>query len=107
MIPRLLITAALALAPALSALVATTRGVSSQGTDPASVVQAYIRAVNSHNVDAVLAVYADDAVHEVMPPPPGATGVYIGKAQIREFYRQTAANHDHLAVVGTPQVVGD
>ena len=107
MIPRLLITAALALALALSALVATTRGVSSQGTDPASVVQAYITAVNSHNVDAVLAVYADDAVHEVIPPPPGAQSVYIGKAQIRQFYQQTVVNHDHLEVVGTPQVVGD
>ena len=107
MIPRLLITAALALALAVGALVATTRGVSSQGTDPASVVQAYIRAVNSHNVDAVLAVYADDAVHEVIPPPPGAQSVYIGKAQIRQFYQQTVVNHDHLEVVGTPQVVGD
>jgi quercetin dioxygenase-like cupin family protein len=75
--------------------------------DPAAVVQAYIRAVNAHNVDAVLALYANDAVHEVMPPPPGATGVYIGKAQIRQFYQQTAANHDHLAVVGTLRVVGN
>ena len=107
MIPRLLITAALALALAVGALVATTRGVSSQGTDPASVVQAYIRAVNAHNVDAVLAVYADDAVHEVIPPPPGAQSVYIGKAQIRQFYQQTVVNHDHLEVVGTPHVVGD
>ena len=107
MISRLLTTAALALALALGALVATTRGVSSQGTDPASVVQAYIRAVNAHNVDAVLALYADDAVHEVIPPPPGAQSVYIGKAQIRQFYQQTVVNHDHLEVVGTPQVVGD
>jgi quercetin dioxygenase-like cupin family protein len=107
MIPRLLITAALALALALSALVATTRGVSSQGTDPASVVQAYIAAVNAHNVDAVLALYADDAVHEAIPAPPGAQSVYIGKAQIRQFYQQTVVNHDHLEVVGTPQVVGD
>ena len=103
MIPRLLITAALA----LGVLLATTGGASSQPMDPASVVHAYIRAVNAHNVDAVLALYADDAVHEVMPPPPGATGVYIGKAQIRQFYQQTAANHDHLAVVGTLRVVGN
>jgi ketosteroid isomerase-like protein len=68
------------------------------------VVQAYIRAVNSHNVDAVLAVYADDAVHEVIAPD---ADVYIGKARIRQFYQQTAANHDHLAVVGTVHVVGD
>jgi quercetin dioxygenase-like cupin family protein len=107
MIPRLLITAALALALAVGALVATTRGVSSQGTAPASVVQAYIRAVNSHNVDAVLALYADDAVHEVIPPPAGARSIYIGKAQIRQFYQQTVVNHDHLEVVGTPHVVGD
>ena len=103
MIPRLLITAALA----LGVLLATTAGASSQPMDPASVVHAYIRAVNAHNVDAVLALYADDAVHEVMPPPPGATGVYIGKAQIRQFYQQTVVNHDHLTVVGTLHVVGN
>ena len=107
MIPRLLTTAALVLALALGALVATTNGVSSQGADPASVVHAYITAVNSHNVDAVLAVYADDAVHEAIPAPPGAKSVYIGKAQIRQFYQQTVVNHDHLAVVGTLHVVGD
>ena len=104
-IAALLVTRPLAPLDALAApdLAATA------GTDPAAVVEQYITATNAHDIDAVLALYAEDAAHVVLPPPPDhPTGVYVGREQIRTFYVPTAATHDHLEVVaGTLQVSGD
>jgi hypothetical protein len=84
------------------------RATHAQTSDPAAVVEAYIAAANAHGVDAVLAVYAPDAVHVVMPPPPNSSGIYVGHDQIRTFYEGTVANNDHLEVVaGTLRVEGN
>jgi hypothetical protein len=79
------------------------------GTDPAAIVEQYLTATNAHDINAVLALYAEDAAHVVMPPPPGhPTGVYVGREQISTFYEPTATTHDHLEVVaGTLQVRGN
>jgi hypothetical protein len=100
MVSRLLAATALA----VGVLLAATRGVSSQGPDALAVVREYIAAVNARNVTAVVALFADDAVHEVVLPVPGATGLSIGTGQIRLFYQQSAAQHAHLVLLGSPHV---
>src|SRR5687767_11837085 len=42
---------------------------------PAAVIDAYIGAVNAGDLDAILALYADDAVHIFLPAPDESAGV--------------------------------
>lgn len=51
----------------IAAVVLTTTACSSSSEDPESVLRAYEAARNSSDVDAVMALYADDAVHENHP----------------------------------------
>lgn len=52
--------------------------------EPLAVVRALDAACNAHNVDAVMALFADDAVVRQTPPADGV-GVYRGKAEIRSW----------------------
>ncbi len=40
---------------------------------------------NAHDIDAVMRLFADDAVVTLVPPPPGAPGTFRGKEEIRGF----------------------
>lgn len=40
---------------------------------------------NTHDLEAALATFTDDAVVTLVPPPPGQRPVSRGKAEIREF----------------------
>jgi hypothetical protein len=72
----------------------------------AAVVAAYAAALNAGDVEGVLALHADDAVHVALPAGEGA-GVYLGKEQVRLFYEQGVANGDRLEVVdGTLEIAG-
>ena len=52
--------------------------------DPVSVIKDYDAAWNAHDVEAVMAFFADDAVVRMEPAPPdGSGGVYTGKERIR------------------------
>jgi hypothetical protein len=52
--------------------------------DPLSVVKDFDAAWNAHDVEGVLAFFADDAVVRMEPHPPDEFGgVYSGKEQIR------------------------
>ena len=52
--------------------------------DPVSVVKDYDAAWNAHDVERVMAFFADDAVVRMEPAPPDEYGgVYVGKEQIR------------------------
>jgi hypothetical protein len=52
--------------------------------DPVSVIKDYDAAWNAHDVEGVMAFFADDAVVRMEPAPPdGSGGVYTGKEQIR------------------------
>ena len=76
--------------------------------DPAAVVEAYAAAVNAGDLEGILALYANDAVHIALPTPDGSAGVCLGKEQFRLFYEQSVANRDRLAVVeDTLTVTGD
>jgi hypothetical protein len=64
--------------------------------DPAVVIMAYIAAVNAGDLEEILALYADDAVHIFLPTPDGSAGVCLGKAQFRMWYEQSLANGDRV-----------
>lgn len=52
--------------------------------DPLSIVRQYDAAWNAHDLEAVMACFADDAVATQTPPPPDG-GINRGKDQIRRW----------------------
>lgn len=56
-----------------------------QADDPAAVVKALDAALNAHDLEAALALFADDALVKDGDPAPGATGNFLGKEQIRTW----------------------
>jgi len=82
------------------------RGVSAQTTDPVAVVDAY-RIAWGNNIEAALAVLADDAVLNVVPPPPGTPGLWTGKEEIRQFMESALKQNPVHERVGSATVDGD
>jgi ketosteroid isomerase-like protein len=68
----------------------------SSDADPAAVIEAYIAAANAGDLEAILALYADDAFHIALPSPDGSAGVCVGKAQFTMWYEQSLANGDRV-----------
>ena len=89
---------------ALTMLLVFPSGTAAAGSDPASVARTLLRAYNAHNLDAVTALFADDAVFTVLPQ-----GIVLtGKAQIRAALQQGAfAQNSSLRMVAYPQISGD
>ena len=76
--------------------------------DPAAVIKAYVAAVNAGDLEEILDLYADDAVHIFLPTADGSAGVCLGKANFRMWYEQSLANGDRVAVEdGTIAVDGN
>ena len=76
--------------------------------DPAAVIEAYLAAANGGELEAILDLYADDAVHIFLPTPDGSGGVCVGKANFRMWYEQSLANGDRVALQdGTLAVDGN
>lgn len=75
-------------------------------TDPASVLAAFEKTVGV-DVDAGLALMADDAVLSVNPPPQGQPSTWTGKDKIREALTYAKGYHVKREVVGAPQVNGN
>jgi ketosteroid isomerase-like protein len=57
--------------------------VYAQGTDPVDVVMALQEATQAGDIEAQLALFADDAVYTLIPPAPGMSGPLVGKDAIR------------------------
>jgi hypothetical protein len=68
------------------------------GDDPAAVLVSYVEAVNAGDLEAILALYDDDAFHIALPSPDGSAGVCAGKEQFRMWYEQSVANGDRIEV---------
>jgi ketosteroid isomerase-like protein len=66
--------------------------------DPAAVIETYLVAVNAGDLEAILDLYADDAVHIFLPTPDGSAGVCLGKSNFRLWYEQSLANGDRIAL---------
>ena len=76
--------------------------------EPATVIAAYLAAVNTGDLEAILDLYADDAVHIFLPTPDGSAGVCHGKAQFRMWYEQSLANGDRVELEdGTVAIDGN
>lgn len=104
----LLIAVALVALPLFSLFGGAGQTRAAPSDDPAAVIAAYIAAVNADDLEAILALYSDDAVHMALPTPDGTAGICRGKEQFRLFYEQGVANRDRIEVEdGTLVVVGD
>jgi ketosteroid isomerase-like protein len=64
-----------------------------EAIDPASVVQLWAKAANAHDLDRMLALFADDATVTQTPPLPGGKSPLNGTADLRAlFERDIKAN---------------
>ena len=81
--------------------------------DPVSVVKNFDAAWNAHDVEGVMAFFADDAVFRMEPAPPDEFGgVYTGKEQIRASVVEPLMPGFHVEssdhqVAGHQEGVGD
>jgi ketosteroid isomerase-like protein len=81
--------------------------------DPVSVIRDYDAAWNAHDVEGVMAFFADDAVVRMEPSPPDEFGgVYRGKEQIRAGFVEPMMPGFHVdsrdhQVVGDQEGVGE
>jgi ketosteroid isomerase-like protein len=76
--------------------------------DPTAVIEAYLAAANAGDLEAILDLYADEAVHIFLPTPDGSAGVCLGKEQFRMWYEQSLANGDRVELEdGTLAVDGN
>jgi LPXTG-motif cell wall-anchored protein len=80
-------------------LAAPTRA-SAQGTDPGSVVAAFDAALNAGNVEATLALFADDAVVRTQ------SATYTGRQQLRGLFTELVGDHFQFESSNS-RVVGD
>lgn len=64
-----------------------------QSSDAEQIVTAWHDALHAGDVDAALALVADDVTVRLVPPPPGMDGTLEGKEELRAWYNgQIAAN---------------
>lgn len=71
-------------------------------TDPVSTIDAYLSALAARDLDAILALYADDATVE---DPVGSDPIQ-GQAALREFYERALVVTLQPERVGTVKVSG-
>jgi hypothetical protein len=76
-------------------------------SDPLSVFGAYVRALSAGDVEGALALFAEDAVLTITPPPPGTSGHWEGKAEIREQLIYGRENSVRSEPMGAPQIEGN
>ena len=74
--------------------------------DPESVVKSWNDALNVGDVEAALEYLDDNAVITIVPPPPGMSGIFTGKEQIRGWYEGNAAQNGFNEIIEL-QVNGD
>jgi polyhydroxybutyrate depolymerase len=67
--------------------------MSTPPADPALVIKALVDALNTGDVEAAIAFYADDALRTQQPPPAGQSGIWTGKEQVRGFVKGLVADH--------------
>jgi hypothetical protein len=67
----------------MSALLVLPLPLYAQETDPVAVVMARAEVFNAGDVEAAVAFFANDAVYNIIPPPPGVPGTYTGQDEIR------------------------
>ena len=66
--------------------------------NPAALIKDYVAAVNAGDLEAILALYNDDAFHIMLPSADGSAGVCVGKEQFRMWYEMSLANGERMTV---------
>lgn len=79
-----------------------------QATDPATVFLAFEKVAfgTGQDIDAALGMMPDDAVLTIAPPPPGTSGTWNGKAEIRTALELAKQQNVIRVLTGSPQVDG-
>jgi hypothetical protein len=77
-----------------------------QAADPVDVVMALNEAANAGDLEAQIALFAEDAVYTLIPPPPGVSGPLVGKEAIRAR-RQGLASLNAEGGIEILEVSGD
>jgi hypothetical protein len=90
----------------LDMLVVGSSTVLAQDTDPASIMHEFsITAVG--DPDAALALLAEDVTIQIVPPPPGQSGVWSGLDEARGFLQFTQQQNAQRELVGEWEVEGN
>jgi hypothetical protein len=90
--------ARLATMTVLVVLLALPGALYAQESDPMSTVDAWVAALNAGDIDGALSYLADDPVVTIVPPAPGTSGVFTGKAEIRGWYEGIVGEHGVTAL---------
>jgi ketosteroid isomerase-like protein len=101
----------------LVAMLALPVALCAQESDPVTVVMALYEAVNAGDIEAALALYADDAVIFMPVAPPNMPDTYTGKEEVRAWIESEVAMNteyillesqvDGTTVVATTSVADD
>jgi len=91
----------------LMAMLTLTVTLYAQGSDPVAVVTARTDAINAGDVEAAIALFAEDAIYNLIPPPPGVPGTLTGREAIRARLAELVAQKAEYSLVETPQVAED
>jgi LPXTG-motif cell wall-anchored protein len=77
-----------------------------QASNLASVATTFINSLPG-DPEATLALMTDDATAKIVPPPPGVSGVWSGKEELRQWSEFRKGQASRIQVVGSPQVDGN
>jgi hypothetical protein len=72
---------------------ASRSSVAAEGQDPESIIRAIHQAMEGKDVEAALALMTDEIVVKIVPPPPGTSGVWSGKEEVRGWLEGTIAQN--------------
>lgn len=73
--------------------------IAAQDADPEAIIASYVAAVNAGDLEGILALHDDEAVHIALPTPDGSAGICRGKGEFRMWYEQSVANGDSVEVI--------
>jgi len=90
----------------LAVLLALPVALYAQESDPMSVINPWVEALNAGDIDGALSYLADDVVVQILPPAPGTTGVFTGKEEVRGWY-ETVVGQNGLTVLSDCQIDGE
>ena len=77
-----------------------------QESDPMSIINSWVEALNAGDIDAALSYLADDAVVQIVPPAPGTSGIFTGKGEVRGWY-ETIVGQNGVTSLSDCQVDGE
>lgn len=80
----------------LALLLALPTALHAQASDPVAVITALVAAANAHDLEATMALFADDAVVQIRPEALGSTST--GKDAVRKWFSDLYAGNFSITV---------